>query len=181
MKNKFNKFQLCLLLFAFLCAAFIYPAIFSFQFYTEQLAIIVLLTAFIIPFGIILTHHMPRMDKAITLIVLGAGFHAMYMGDMPLISIPNQLSMQYQVVGDMILFTCAGAGGGLIANLADTTTPEYQKKPERSTDKTKHYCSCTGAEKVVALEKRLEKMNKNMILSQAILTAFIGLLVLVVI
>ncbi|HAS6199616.1 TPA: hypothetical protein I7171_22950 [Vibrio vulnificus] len=184
MLDNVDSFSKKLIWVSVFCGGVIYPL--SIWYDWTLLTIPALLIAFTLPFYIILDIKQSRLEKGLYIIVFGACFHYFFWGGFPLINgvpiikVPKELLMQHKVIGDIVVFACAGAGGGLIANHADVATVDKH----RENNQTPKYLPL-ASEQVCAFETRLAKIENKLaliknviILSQSIvIVVLVGVIV----
>ncbi|MCR9488433.1 hypothetical protein [Vibrio alginolyticus] len=174
MLDNVDSFSKKLIWVSAICGGVIYPL--SILYDLTLLTIPALLIAFLLPFFIILDLKQSRLEKGLLIVIFGACFHYFFWGGfpsingVPIIKVPKELLMQHKVIGDIVVFACAGAGGGLIANHADAATVDKQ----RENSQTPKYLPraseqvCTFDKRLVRIENKLALLKNVIILSQSI-------------
>lgn len=114
------------------------------------------------------------------IILFGAGFNYLYFIKMnSLIPVPTELAMHIKIISDLALYSCSGAGGGLIATHADKHTVENLSENKEI---IKQVCvHKESKQQVNILDQKVSNLEKDVTRNQYIIMALLTIILVAIV
>ncbi|MGY0314379.1 hypothetical protein ACV4QK_21135 (plasmid) [Alteromonas macleodii] len=124
--SSYTTRQKIILALALLSTIIVVPALLFFK--HEQIAFNFTMIGYIILFMFVIEHKQERVMKGISIILFGVFFGVYYVDFFTAMvgkdSINTGLAQNLKILSDLAIFSCAGAGGSVIATHADKTSTD---------------------------------------------------------